>query len=84
MRKKKKAIQVQVQTVLKYKLEENKEITKPNSIKLFGSFKVYNSKEKDISYLFSPKIRQLFLLLLFNSKQENLGGITSEQIHTTL
>tara|TARA_R110001592_G_scaffold69514_1_gene213370 strand:+ start:13335 stop:15890 length:2556 start_codon:yes stop_codon:yes gene_type:complete len=84
-KKKKEAIQVQVQTVLKYNLEEKKEeITRPNSTTLFGSFKVIDSKERDISYLFSPKIRQLFLLLLFNSKQKDISGITSEQIHTEL
>lgn len=84
-KKKKEAIHVQVQTLLKYNLEEKKEeVIIPNSTSLFGSFKVIDRKEKDISYMFSPKIRQLFLLLLFNSKKKNLVGITSEQIHTIL
>jgi two-component SAPR family response regulator len=84
-KKKKEAIQIQVQTVKKYNLEEKKkEVIKPNSIILFGSFKVIDNREKDISYLFSPKIRQLFLLLLFKSRQKDLVGITSEQIHNIL
>ena len=84
-KKKKEAIHVQVQTLLKYNLEEKKEeVIIPNSTSLFGSFKVIDRKEKDISYMFSPKIRQLFLLLLFNSKKKNLVGIKSEQIHTIL
>ena len=83
-KRKKDAIQVQVQKVLKRDQETNKEITITNSTSLFGSFKVIDRDKKDISYLFSPKIRQLFLLLLFSSKQKNMIGVTSELIHTTL
>jgi two-component SAPR family response regulator len=83
-KRKKDAIQVQVQKVLKRDQDTNKEITITNSVILFGSFKVINRYEKDISYLFSPKVRQLFLLLLFSSNQKNMIGVTSELIYTTI
>ncbi len=83
--KKNEEIQVQVQTLMKYNLEDKVVVVKrPNSTTLFGNFKVIDSREKDISYLFSPKIRQLFLLLLFNSKLKEMVGITSEEIHSAL
>ena len=83
-KRKKEAINAQIQTVKKYNLKETKQPPKANSTLLFGNFKVIDRKEKDISYMFSPKIRQLFLLLLFNSKKKILVGIKSEQIHTIL
>jgi two-component SAPR family response regulator len=51
-----------------------------NSIFLFGNFVVISSKGKDISYLFSPKLRQCFLLILFNSKIEDQVGIESKKL----
>ena len=73
-----------VQNILKPKKYGNLVQIRANSTFLFGSFKVIDKNKKDISYLFSPKIRQLFLLLLFNSKQQDINGLKSETIHTTL
>ncbi len=83
-KRKKEAINAQIQTVNKYNLEEKKQVPRANSTLLFGNFKVIDRKEKDISYMFSPKIRQLFLLLLFSSEKNFLVGLTSEQIYTIL
>jgi len=82
-KKKKNEFKAQVQNILKPQKGNTIEI-KSNSTFLFGSFRVIDKNKKDISYLFSPKIRQLFLLLLFSSKQKGVSGLTSERIHSTL
>ena len=82
-KKKKNEFKAQVQNILKPQKRNTIEI-KSNATFLFGSFKVIDKNKKDISYLFSPKIRQLFLLLLFSSKQKGVSGLTSERIHSTL
>lgn len=52
-----------------------------NSVYLFGEFKVFDKRGKEISYLFSPKIQQLFLIILLNSKKNK---ITSREIYSVL
>ena len=51
---------------------------------MFGVFNPIDKKGNDISHLFSPKIRQLFLLLIFHSSQNKSNGISSEKIHSIL
>ena len=82
-KKKKNEFKAQVQNILKPQ-KRNKIEIKSNATFLFGSFRIIDKNKKDISYLFSPKIRQLFLLLLFSSKQKGVSGLTSERIHSTL
>tara|TARA_Y100000385_G_scaffold289727_1_gene360108 strand:- start:4278 stop:6833 length:2556 start_codon:yes stop_codon:yes gene_type:complete len=82
--KKKNAFKVQVQKTLKSNTKTNTTEIKTNSTYLFGVLRIYDRNKKDISYQFSPKIKQLFLLLLFSSKQKGLIGLTSETIHSTL
>jgi DNA-binding SARP family transcriptional activator len=55
---------------------------KINAVYLLGAFAVYDKNGKDITYLFSPKIKQLFILILLNSRDKN--GVTSRRISTTL
>ncbi|ASU36575.1 Kelch repeat-containing protein [Mucilaginibacter xinganensis] len=55
---------------------------KPNAIYLLGEFTVYDKNSRDITYMFSPKIKQLFILVLLNSKNGN--GVVSKKISTTL
>lgn len=44
-----------------------------NVIRLFGPFTVIDRNERDITYMFSPKIKNLFLFILINSvKQEGV------------
>ena len=52
-----------------------------NSVYLFGEFKVFDKLGKEISYLFSPKIQQLFLIILLNSSRNK---ITSKEIYSIL
>ena len=83
-RKERKIIQGQIQKTLKYEINREVEITKPNSVSLFGVFSSIDTRGNDISHLFSPKIKQLFLLLIFYSKQKKANGISSEKIHSIL
>ncbi|MDO3628190.1 kelch repeat-containing protein [Mucilaginibacter sp. BT774] len=55
---------------------------KQNAIYLLGEFAVYNKNGRDITYLFSPKIKQLFILILINSR--DYTGITSKKISALL
>lgn len=52
---------------------------KTSSIYLFGGFEVFDKEGKDITALFTPTLKQLFLLILL-SKSKNEKGITSNKI----
>jgi len=83
----KKEKQKQIQSVITVEqpeqLEQQASIHE-NSISLFGAFTVYDPKGKDISYLFSNKIRQLFILILLHSREMVPLGIVSEKINYIL
>ncbi|WP_158828596.1 hypothetical protein [Mucilaginibacter lacusdianchii] len=51
-----------------------------NAVYLLGEFMVYNRQGRDITYLFSPKIKQLFLLILMSDSK----GISSKKISSTI
>jgi two-component SAPR family response regulator len=53
-----------------------------NSVYLLGEFAVFDKKGRDVTYLFSPKIKQLFVLILVNSR--NGSGIASKKISQLL
>ncbi len=53
----------------------------PNSIYLFGDFLVRDRNNKDITYMFSAKLRQVFCLILQYSKDD---GISSQRLSSTL
>jgi DNA-binding SARP family transcriptional activator len=53
-----------------------------NSVYVLGEFAVFNDKGRDVTYLFSPKIKQLFVLILLNSR--NGSGIASKKISQLL
>ena len=62
---------------------EGKKSLPTNTLYLFGDFTVLDKKGRNITHLFSSKIKQLFLLILLNSigKKE---GITSSYIYGLL
>ena len=62
-----------------FKKEDEK---RPNALYLLGDFTVYDKASRDITHLFSPKIKQLFILVLLNSEKD--GGVTSKKISATL
>lgn len=51
-----------------------------NSILLFGDFTVRDRRNKDITYLFSPRLKQTFCLILEYSAEEGSAGISSQQL----
>lgn len=53
-----------------------------NSVFIFGLFTVYNRNGQDCSHLFSPLMKQLFLIFLLRKSKEK--GITSEEIYSIL
>lgn len=54
-----------------------------NALYLFGEFQIYDRSGRDISYMFSNKIRQLFVLTLIHSGK-NSAGIHSCAINEAL
>jgi len=50
-----------------------------NSITLFGEFHVLDNRGNDITNLFTPKLKQLFLLILLHS-QKDRSGISSDEL----
>lgn len=51
-----------------------------NKIYLFGIFTVYGKSGRDITYLFSSKLKQIFLYTLFNSEKEGVNSSTLNNI----
>lgn len=67
------------------KEENNNQIMiRNNSIFMLGDFAVFGKTGKDITYMFSSKIRQLFLLILLYSYKEQYAGISSNEISTII
>ncbi|MDH6356280.1 LamG-like jellyroll fold domain-containing protein [Parabacteroides sp. PF5-9] len=56
-----------------------REIPDKNYIQLFGDFYVTNSDGENITALFTPKLKQLFLLILLYSQQDK-SGISSHNL----
>lgn len=59
---------------------EHKTSNKPelNSIQLFGDFKVIDKDGNDISNQFTPKLKQLFLIIMLYSQRSKNGISTNE------
>jgi len=59
------------------------QIPKSKSILLFGGFQVFDDKDRDITYRFSPTLKELFLLILLNTMNDG-KGISSKRIQEYL
>lgn len=55
-----------------------------NSVTLFGDFSVFDNTGKDITYLFSTKLKQLFLLILLHSQSKKNKGVSSKEIYKAI
>lgn len=53
-----------------------------NAVYLLGEFLVFDRRGNDITHLFSPKIKQLFVLILLNSREGK--GVSSKKISAKL
>lgn len=49
-----------------------------NQINLFGGFKAIDNQGNDISHLFTPKVKELFLYILFGSLKNESGAVVTE------
>jgi two-component SAPR family response regulator len=60
---------------------ESGNIQKPQSnyIQFFGDFKVLDKEGRDITSLFTPKLKQLFMIILLYS-QRNKNGISTKEL----
>jgi two-component SAPR family response regulator len=56
--------------------------TRPNSIYLFGDFTVRDRKNRDITYMFSAQLKQIFCVILQYSTTED--GIASQRLSNIL
>ncbi len=54
-----------------------------NSMYIFGNFTVFDRKGTNISHLFSPQLKQLFLFILLKGSTKS-GGVTSEDIYNSI
>jgi two-component SAPR family response regulator len=50
----------------------------PNQVWLFGKFTVIDKEKKDITDLFTPKVRELFLFILIHSFKKGTGASIQE------
>lgn len=64
-----------------YPFKEKENTIRPNSICLFGEFIVFDRSKKDITHLFSTRLKQTFCLILEHS---NGDGITSQRLSNIL
>jgi len=67
-------------------LKETDTVSEPSdrsAIYLFGAFKVVNAEGKDITSLFTPLLKELFLIILIHTL-EGRGGISSEKLNDLL
>lgn len=55
-----------------------------NLVKLFGGFLIYDKDGNEISQSFSPKLREIFLLILLRSLSNHHRGITSEELSSVI
>ena len=62
-------------------IDDTKMRVKPNSIYLFGDFTVHDKNNRDITYMFSTKLKQTLCMILQHSTQ---GGITSQRLSIIL
>ncbi|HEY0740230.1 MAG TPA: kelch repeat-containing protein [Chryseosolibacter sp.] len=69
-----------IQTEADPRISEAK--TKANAIYLFGEFTVRDRKNRDITYMFSAQLKQIFCLILQYTTTE--GGIASQRLSTIL
>ncbi len=55
-----------------------------NSVKLFGGLLIYDKDSNEISQSLSPKLKEIFLLVLMRSINNHHSGITSEELSSII
>jgi len=59
------------------------QLPQKNAIRLFGGFQVFDRDSKDITHLFTPKVKMLFVAILLKSMKSK-KGILSERLDSML
>ncbi|MDR2626821.1 MAG: hypothetical protein LBC40_02170, partial [Dysgonamonadaceae bacterium] len=77
MRRKRK--QVEPEEITNDETVYSQIVVKENAIYVLGDFGVFDRRGNDITYRFSHKLKALFALILFNSKEES-NGISTEKL----
>lgn len=67
------------ETYIPKRVEVDKQMQKRNYIRLFGDFVIVDKNGEDISSGFTPKLKQLFLVILTYS-QHNKKGISTKEL----
>ncbi len=73
---------VSVEKIREVEHSENRQ-PKKNYIRLFGTFKVLDNEGNNITTQFTPKLKQLFLLIMLYS-QKDRNGITTKELTNIL
>lgn len=81
---KKKEKENQIRSIIAVDQPTQPRYLSKNSVSLLGPFTVMDPNGKNITYLFSNKIRQLFVLILLHSWKKVPLGIVSEEINNIL
>lgn len=55
-----------------------------NRVKLFGGLRIYDKEGKEISQTLSPKLKEIFLLILLRSINNHRTGITSDELSSII
>jgi two-component SAPR family response regulator len=58
--------------------EEFSVLSKENQVMLFGEFKAINNEGENISRLFTPKVKELFLFTLIQTQKNGIGASVEE------
>ena len=80
--KKRRPVQAAAVEKMEERLAGDAPGAKRNAVYLLGEFAVFDRRGNDITHLFSPKIKQLFVLILLNSQDGK--GISSRKISARL
>jgi len=78
-RRKKSGIEIPKSNLALIAHNQNESSQVKNYIQLFGDFKIINKNGEDITLLFTPKLKQLFLVILVYS-QRNKNGISTKEL----
>lgn len=66
----------------KFRIPSNQELIKEPSIEFFGGFRIINRNKEDLTSRFSPRRKQIFILVLIETLKKE--GISSKQLTNLL
>lgn len=79
LRRKKGKPKIAIEGIIPKRIEMGVDSKERNYIQLYGDFKIVDKNAEDISLQFTPKLKQLFLVILLYS-QRNKKGISTKEL----